>query len=84
MTSHGLSALLHSMHVTMIDVTHVPGAQGGDLVLLHGCCDGDSLTLTVSCVVSLTLFASRQAWLLLQPQAGALGDHDHDASSDTL
>ncbi len=29
------------MHVTMIDVSHVQGAQVGDLVLLHGCCDGE-------------------------------------------
>ena len=33
--------LRNSMHVTMIDVSHVPGAQVGDLVLLHGCCDGE-------------------------------------------
>ncbi len=30
----------HSMHVTMIDVSHVPSVEVGDLVLLHGCCDG--------------------------------------------
>ena len=29
------------MHVTMIDVSHVQGVQVGDLVLLHGCCDGE-------------------------------------------
>ena len=33
--------LRNSMHVTMIDVSHVTGAQVGDLVLLHGCCDGE-------------------------------------------
>ena len=26
----------NSMHVTMIDVSHVPSVQVGDLVLLHG------------------------------------------------
>ena len=33
--------LRNSMHVTMIDVSHVPAVQVGDLVLLHGCCDGE-------------------------------------------
>ena len=31
----------NSMHVTMIDVSHVPSVQVGDLVLLHGCCNGE-------------------------------------------
>ena len=29
--------LANSMHVTMIDVSHVAGMQVGDLVRLHGC-----------------------------------------------
>ena len=29
------------MHVNMIDKRHVSSVQVGDLVLLHGCCDGE-------------------------------------------
>lgn len=33
--------LMNSMYVNMISTNHVPSVQVGDLVLLHGCCNGE-------------------------------------------